>query len=87
MEILFAIIGIKIIPNFNEIKEEVKTFHKRISYFRMVSWDIAIDTNRDVVLVEFNVKGQGIGNQFATGPLFGEFTDEILENCKVDMYS
>lgn len=77
----------KRIPNFINIIEEVKNIHLQIPYFRIIAWDIAIDKKGKAVLIEFNLAGQGIHPQFATGPFFGRFTDEILSECKVNMFS
>lgn len=75
------------IPNYNKIKENIKNLHKQIPYFKIVSWDIAIDNLGDAVLIEYNVQGQGIDGQYAFGPLFGKYTDEILRSSKVDKFS
>lgn len=68
------------IPNYEEIKNYIKKLHQRIPYFRLVSWDIARDADQKPVLIEFNINSQGIYSQVATGPLFGNYTDEILRN-------
>ncbi|MDY7394090.1 sugar-transfer associated ATP-grasp domain-containing protein [Aureibaculum sp. 2210JD6-5] len=75
------------IPNYSNIKIAVKNLHKQIPYFRIVSWDIAINEKGRPVLIEFNVSVQGVHHQFATGTLFGEYTDKILAQCTVNMFS
>ncbi len=74
------------VPNFEEIIRKVKTLHQQVPYFRIISWDIAIDKIGDPVLIEFNIFSQYIDHQYATGPLFGKFTNEILRECKVRMF-
>ena len=66
------------IPNFEGIKKVIKELHLQIPYFKMVSWDIAINKNEEPVLVEFNVISQGVFSQHAYGPLFGGDTEKIL---------
>jgi hypothetical protein len=68
------------IPNYDKVTKMIKELHLKIPYFRIVSWDIAIDNVGDPVLIEYNTYRQGIKiHQLANGPLFGEFTDELLE--------
>jgi len=75
------------IPNYQKIKKVIKHLHKQIPYFKIVSWDIAIDREGNAVLIEYNVEGQGMDGQYAYGPLFREFTDEILNSCSVNKFS
>jgi len=70
------------IPNYEGVKELVKSVHQRVPYFKMISWDLALDTNDMPVLIEFNAFGQSIDFQAITGPLFGEYTDEVLDITK-----
>lgn len=74
--------GVKLIgytvPNYNLVVDMVKSIHVIIPYFKLVSWDIAINKNNKPVLVEYNTYNQGLEVQIVTGPLFGKFTDEIL---------
>ena len=53
----------------------------------MVSWDIAISEFNEPILIEFNVRGQGVAAQYAYGPLFGRFSKEILESCSINKLS
>lgn len=66
------------VPNFNLVIDMVKSMHVRIPYFKIVSWDIAINKSNSPVLIEYNTYNQGLEIQIVIGPLFGEFTDEIL---------
>lgn len=60
------------IPNINLIDELVRKSHLLIPYFRMVSWDIALDINNNPVLIEANLKDGGLDiHQLNNGPLFG----------------
>lgn len=67
------------IPNFDKIIHTIKTEHSKLSHFRLVAWDFAINEDGEPLLVEFNIKAPGINNhQLIDGPLFGEYTDEVL---------
>jgi len=74
------------IPNYSDVKIAVKNLHKQIPYFRIVSWDIAINEEGKPVLIEFNVSVQGVHHQFMTGTLLGGFSEEILTQCKANMF-
>jgi len=72
--------GVKI-ENFDKVKEIVILLHKELKYFDLISWDIAINENEEVCLIEMNTNFQEIiFHQTANGPLFGKHTDYILEN-------
>lgn len=69
-----------IVPSFHKALDMVKQMHSKTPYFRIISWDIAIDDVSDPVFIEYNTYRQSIGiHQFCNGPLFGDFTDELLE--------
>ncbi len=67
------------VPGYDKAIELIKKAHPIIGHFRLVSWDIAIDENGDAVLIEANMRNGGINlHQFSNGPLFGDLTDEVL---------
>lgn len=68
------------VPSFEKAIELVKSIHPRITHFRLVSWDMAIDQNKAPVLIEANLcYGELDFHQLNNGPLFGGDTEEILE--------
>ncbi len=67
------------IPNYEKLQDMTKLMHFRVPYFKIISWDIAINKNNEPVLIEYNTHRQGIDLQIASGPLFGKFADEILD--------
>lgn len=67
-----------VVPNYNFVVDMVKSMHVRIPYFKLVSWDIALNKNNKPVLIEYNTYNQGLEVQIVTGPFFGKFTNEIL---------
>src|SRR5699024_4783799 len=71
--------GVKI-PNYTSICEKLSIMHNELPYFDMISWDIAINMNNEPVLIELNLQGQEINfHQFNNGPLFGDYTEYILD--------
>lgn len=70
----------KPVPGYREAMAMVMNLAPTIPHFRLVSWDIAIDENGYPVLVEMNSAYGGPElHQFSNGPIFGEDTEEILE--------
>ncbi|MCK0159320.1 hypothetical protein MWU56_01535 [Muricauda sp. F6463D] len=71
------------VPFFNKILTTIQNQHLNLPHFRLVSWDVGIDCDSNIKIIEFNAIGQGIQfHQTINGPLFGEFTDEVLEISK-----
>lgn len=69
-----------IIPNFESVKTTVKDLATRLPHFRLVSWDVALDTENNPVIIEANLKfGEIDFHQLNNGPLFGEDTKLILD--------
>ncbi|MFD3155948.1 sugar-transfer associated ATP-grasp domain-containing protein [Haloimpatiens sp. FM7330] len=69
------------IPYYGKAVNAVKKQHVRFGHFRIISWDIAIDPNGDIILIEFNITPQSIDlHQINNGPLFGDLTDEVLKD-------
>lgn len=67
------------IPNYNLVLDMVSAMHKRVPYFKIISWDIGINSNDKPLLVEYNTHYQSTKiHQIPNGPLFGKFTHEIL---------
>jgi len=67
------------IPFYDKVLNTAKILHEKMPHFKLISWDLAIDDTGSVVLIEFNSRWQDINLlQINNGPLFGEFTEEIL---------
>lgn len=67
------------VPSFEKAIETVKIAAQRIGNFRMVSWDVAVDENGEVLLIEANMRKGDINmHQFENGPLFGDLTERVL---------
>lgn len=78
-----VLLGNITVPSYKIVMEQVKKMHLLIPYFRIVSWDLGIDNTGTPLLIEYNTYHQDITiHQLANGPLFSEFTDEILSQIK-----
>ena len=68
------------IPSYHKLIDTVKLLAQTIGNFRLVSWDMAIDEDGDVLLIEANMRKGGINlHQFDNGPLFGDLTKRVLD--------
>ena len=67
-------------PEYYKVIDTVKILAQTIGSFRLVSWDMAIDVDGDVILIEANMRKGGINlHQFDNGPLFGDLTNRVLD--------
>ena len=69
------------IPQFNELKEKAIELHSYLPYTKLIGWDLCVDDQNEIELVEINAANPGMF-QAATGPAFGDYTEEILEFCR-----
>ena len=70
----------KRIPGYEEAVRQVRRLHRLLPQFGLLAWDIAIDGQGCPVLIEVNIGNASIDfMQLNNGPLFGEYTEEILE--------
>lgn len=73
----------KPVPYFEEMKELAKQIAPEFPYHRLLGFDFTVDENQQVRLLEVNNLYIGVINQqMNTGPLYGSFTDEIINYCK-----
>ena len=69
--------GMKV-PNWEEIKQTVMAFHQHIPYANLISWDITLDQDGNIVVVEVNLdSGELEIYQLYNGPIFGDRLDEV----------
>lgn len=71
-----AVVDNYLIPSFPQILDFVKDLHLRLPYFRLVGWDISVDTEGNPVMIEWNRSAEL--SQVAHGPAFGDYTEEIF---------
>lgn len=76
-KVLFSSVSI---PDYDKIKEAVGRIHWELPQFRMLSWDIALDADGKIVLIEVNMhSGQLDFHQLNNGPVFGDLTRDVLK--------
>lgn len=67
------------IPMWNEIINIAKKAHLELPHFGIVGWDMTVTPENEVVCIEYNIKRPGtVFYQYANGPFFGEYTDEVM---------
>ena len=72
-----------IIPNYERIKDFAKKVSSSIPHQRLLALDIALDSNNDPVLVEYNNYAFTVSAfQMTVGTVFGKYTDEVIAFCK-----
>jgi len=68
------------VPLFNDMKNTAIELSTYFPYHRLLGFDFIVDINKQLKLFEVNNLYIGIINQqMNTGPLFGDFTDEVIE--------
>ena len=74
-----------LIPNFEKILIAAKRLHEeKFSMLGMISFDLTLDENEQVVLIEANSVGQScwMPQEVSGESLFGDNTAEVLELVK-----
>jgi hypothetical protein len=75
------------VPSFQDAVQVCKDAHKRLLRFDIVAWDMAIDEQGDPVFIEMNLSAPDIAfMQMACGPLFKQYTEEILEQMNINLH-
>ena len=60
----------------DKIYTMAQTLHKQAPHFAFISWDFCLDTNGDVVLIEYYIQGQDIIScQMNNGPILAPILD------------
>lgn len=69
--------GIKV-PNYEKIKEQIISFQQRIPYANLIGWDVTLDENDNVVVIEVNLDSAVVeAHQIFNGPIFGDRFEEV----------
>lgn len=65
---------------YHEMLEIVNKIHPQMGHFKMISWDFFVAEDGHASVMELNLNWAGIAYyQYVNGPLFGEYTDRVLE--------
>jgi hypothetical protein len=74
-----------VVPSFDKVKELVIREQTKLAHFRLISWDIAVAEDGEPVLIEANLGNGSVRiHQFNNGPLFGDLTDDVLQEVFLD---
>lgn len=66
------------IPGFKSVIETAEKAHLQTPRIKIISWDIAIDEDAEAVIIEANHNGDIRMHQATTGPIYGDLTEEIM---------
>jgi hypothetical protein len=71
---------------YEEVMKKAKDLAERQFYTRLIGFDFCVDSEGDVKLIELNNYDVGVDVlQMCNGPLFREFTDEVIDYCQKQM--
>lgn len=66
------------LPFIEKLQQTAIELHELSPYFRIISWDLAVDALGDVVLIEYNIRGQDINfHQLNNGPVMLPLLKEL----------
>lgn len=70
------------VPNFSQMLTLVKDVASKVYYSRLLGFDICVDERNNIKIVEINNQNNEINFFQMNGkPLFGEYTEEIINHC------
>lgn len=71
------------IPFYDKLVNAAKQLALLLPYHKMVGWDLAIDEQGKILLIELNINSFGLNIiQMPNGPLLGEYTVDVLRELK-----
>lgn len=69
-----------IIPNYDKIMSTVMEFHKQFPLVNLINWDVAIDKEGIVKIIEINLNAMNpLYHQIFNGPIFKGRTQEVID--------
>lgn len=69
-----------IVPHFKTIESKVKELADVLSHARLIGWDVTVNDEGSVILIEPNIGIGAWAMQITSGtPLLGDFSDEVRE--------
>lgn len=69
------------IPHFDKVLEKAKELHLTLPYLRIIGWDFTLNKDNEPVFIEMNTLPGLYIMQLNNGPVFGNYTDEVLREC------
>ncbi|WP_455635308.1 sugar-transfer associated ATP-grasp domain-containing protein, partial [Parabacteroides sp.] len=78
-------------PHYNKMCDVVIGYAKKILNFNLISWDVIVDKNGEVKIIEVNLVSQSCAiHQLGFGSFFGEYTEPLIgwisENKQYDSF-
>lgn len=67
------------VPNYEKVIKCCIDLHKSIPYMDLIGWDIAITPDGEPMLIELNQYPDCEFIQIFNGPMFGQYTDALME--------
>lgn len=68
------------IPMWNQVQQQILDFHRRIPYANLIGWDVTVDEDNQIIVIEINLDSAEIeAHQVFNGPVFGDRFDEIRQ--------
>lgn len=69
-----------VIPHYPEMERMCLELHESLPYFDIIGWDVTVDDKDDIVFIEYNYSADSEFLQIFNGPMFGVYTDELMEH-------
>lgn len=71
------------VPHYEKIVEITKEISSKYIYHRLLGFDIIVDANEKIRLLEINTREIGmLHHQMISGPFYGEHTHEVIDYCR-----
>lgn len=70
------------IPNYDKVVQMVKDAALKLTHFRVIGWDIAIDDSGRPLIIEYNlipITSVDLPQNVCNNPYFGDFTERVLD--------
>lgn len=68
------------VPLWQSIKEKIKELALYVAHHDLIAWDVVVDPEFNPHILELNVGGfSGWLFQFTSGPMFGDYTDDVMD--------
>lgn len=69
------------IPEWNAVIRLIEENHYKLAHFQIINWDIALNEQSIPIVIEYNlIDSSPSFHQINIGPIFGDLTDEVLQD-------
>lgn len=71
------------IEGWDSIIETIDRLHHKLAHFHLIYWDVALQKDETPIIVEYNlIDTDAYDIQYEQGPIFGNMTEEVLDEIK-----